>query len=282
MINIASFLKSVPGFSQVDPADLEAISQNLSFVSFRSGTKLMARGEAGTSMYVIQDGPVRIPIVDKEEGGIRNEIYLGPGDMVGEMAILTGEPRSADVYAAGDVRAVEIDRSTVLPLLKANPPLARILTEILGTRLESGEGIERVGKYRLLGKLGQGSTSKVYQALHPDLNRIVAVKMLSHALVYDTTFKERFIDEARTIAGLSHPNLVQIFDTESAYMTYFIVMEKVSGTDLARILRRRKKLTPSQAMKILSQVADALQYAHGEGIVHRDVKPANCMLAESA
>jgi serine/threonine protein kinase len=279
--DVVLFLKGVSGFEQVDSADIEAISDQVEEVSFAAGEKLMARGDPGDTMYVIVEGRVRIPLRDKDSGEILNQAYLGPSDMVGEMALLTGEPRSADVIAETPVSAIAIRRETLLPLLEAHPKLARFLTEILGTRLEAGGGIEKVGKYRLLGKLGQGATSKVYQALHPDLNRIVAIKMLSHALVYDARFKERFLEEARTIAGLSHPNLVQIYDTEAAYMTYFIVMEKVSGTDLARILRRRKKLSPDHALRILSQVAEVLEYAHSQGIVHRDVKPANCMLDES-
>jgi len=281
VINIVSFLKTVPGFERIDPADVEAISDQVEEVAFSEGDKLMSLGEPGDTMYILRSGRVRIPLLDKDTQQISTEVYLGPSDVVGEMALLTGEPRMADVFATEAVDAISIRRETLVPLLEAHPPLARFLTEILGSRLEAGGGFERVGKYRLLGKIGQGGTSKVYQALHPELNRIVAVKMLSHALVYDATFKERFIDEARTIAGLSHPNLVQIYDWEAAYMTYFIVMEKVSGTDLARILRRRKKLGGNVALRILSQLADVLEYAHSQGIVHRDVKPANCMLAES-
>ena len=124
MNSIASFLKTVPGFSQVDPADLEAISGRLSFVDFASGAKLMAQGNAGSTMYVLKDGRVRVPIINKQDGEVSNEIYLGSGDMVGEMAILTGEPRTADVFAAEDVTAVAIERDTLLPLLEAHPPMA--------------------------------------------------------------------------------------------------------------------------------------------------------------
>jgi len=281
MMETVTFLQSIAGFGQIDPADLEAISDEVEAVHFEAGAKLMALGDPGDTMYVIREGRVRIPLLDKENGSILSQVYLGPSDLVGEMALLTGEPRVADVIAETPVSTVAIRRETLLPLLEAHPKLARLLSEILGTRLEAGGGIEKVGKYRLLGKVGQGATAKVYQALHPELNRVVAIKMLSHALVYDSSFKERFLDEARTIAGLAHPNLVQIYDTEAAYMTYFIVMEKVSGTDLARILRRRKKLSASHALKILGQLAEVLEYAHSQGIVHRDVKPANCMLGEN-
>jgi serine/threonine protein kinase len=121
----------------------------------------------------------------------------------------------------------------------------------------------------------------VYEGIHPALNRLVAIKMLSHSLLFDKSFTERFLQEARTIAGLTHPNIVQIFDTESAYATYFIVMEKVDGTDLAKLLSVRRTLPAAECMDILRQVAAGLAYAHGQDIVHRDVKPANTAVDKS-
>jgi serine/threonine protein kinase len=108
----------------------------------------------------------------------------------------------------------------------------------------------------------------------------VAVKMLGHHLVYDRGFRDRFLDEARTIAGLSHPNIVQIFDTEQAYATWFLVMEKVEGTDLQHVLEREGALPASEVAPILRQLAAALAFAHERGIVHRDVKPANAAIDE--
>lgn len=276
MPQVTQFLSTVNGFSGVAPDELEAIAHQIQTASFRPEEYLIRRGESGDRMHVIRSGRVRIPLLDSATGKTKLVVHLGPGDLVGEMALLTGERRNADVVAETPVETLVIFRETLDPLLKDHPQLARFLTEILGRRLEEGGGIEWVGKYRLLGKLGEGATAKVYQGLHPGLNRVVAIKMLSHALVYDASFKERFLQEARTIAGLTHPNIVQIFDTEESYATYFIVMEKVSGTDLARVLKTRKVLAPEEAMSILRQMASALQYAHGQGIVHRDVKPANC------
>ncbi len=273
---VIDFLSTVNGFRKVAREDLERIRDQLPERNFSDGEMIIRRGDAGDNMHVIRRGRVRIPLVDAGTGATKMVVHLGPGDLVGEMALLTGERRNADVIAEGDVETLVIDRETLQPLLRDHPPLAKFLTEILGKRLEEGGGIEWVGKYRLLGKIGEGATAKVYQGLHPGLNRVVAIKMLSHALVYDSSFKDRFLQEARTIAGLTHPNIVQIFDTEASYATYFIVMEKVSGTDLAKLLKVRKVLGAEEAMDILRQMALALEYAHNKGIVHRDVKPANC------
>ena len=276
MSSVTDFLSTVNGFNAIDADELNAIAGKFESSVFQPDDYLIRRGDQGDTMHVIRSGRVRVPLLDKETGKTKLVVHLGPGDLVGEMALLTGERRNADVIAETEVLTLDINRDTLQPLLRDHPPLARFLTEILGRRLEEGGGIEWVGKYRLLGKIGEGATAKVYQGLHPALNRVVAIKMLSHTLVYDSSFKDRFLQEARTIAGLTHPNIVQIFDTEASYATYFIVMEKVSGTDLARLLKARKVLAPDEAMDILRQMAAALRYAHDKGIVHRDVKPANC------
>ena len=276
MTSITQFLTTVNGFADIGSKELDAIADQIESRNFKPDEYIIKRGDAGDTMHVIRRGRVRIPLVDTSSGKTKMVVHLGPGDMVGEMALLTGERRNADVIAETQTETLVIDRETLQPLLRDHPPLARFLTEILGKRLDEAGGIEWVGKYRLLGKLGEGATAKVYQGLHPALNRVVAIKMLSHALVYDSSFKDRFLQEARTIAGLTHPNIVQIFDTEACYATYFIVMEKVSGTDLAKLLKVRKILGPEEAMDVLRQMCAALEYAHGQGICHRDVKPANC------
>ncbi len=278
-MSVVDFLATVPGFDSLDADSLAQVASRARVQTFRDGEYLLRRGDPGDSMLVIQHGAVKVPVFDPT-GRMRIVAQLAVGDVVGEMALLTGERRNADVVADGDVESIVLDRGTVMPLLEEHPPLSRFLTEILGRRLEQAGGIEQVGKYRLLGKLGEGATSKVYEALHPGLNRAVAVKMLGHHLVYDHEFAERFLQEARTIAGLSHPNIVQVFDTEKAYATWFIVMEKLEGTDLQELLKERGRLDPDETADFTRQLAQALAFAHSRGIVHRDVKPANAALDE--
>ena len=273
-MSIAEFLATIPGFSAVKPSDLDKLAKKLRVATWEPEQFLMRRGEPGEAMHIIKSGEVRIPIFDDRER-LRLVARLGPGEIVGEMALLTGEPRSADVLAESRSETVVVSRDAIQPFLADHPPVARFLTEILGQRLEESGGIDRVGKYRVLDKLGEGATSKVYQAVHPGLNRTVALKMLGHHMVYDKRFRDRFIEEARTIAGLSHPNIVQIYDTEEAYATWFIVMERVGGTDLEQLLRESGPLDAVATTDILLQLARGLRFAHTRGIVHRDVKPAN-------
>lgn len=278
-MSIAEFLSDVPGFSNLPAATIAAVAAQMTTRSIDEGDYLIRRGDPGDSMYVVKSGEFRVPVFD-DRGRIRMIAHLASGAIVGEMALLTGERRRADVIADTPAEVIVVERETMTALLASNNEFARVLTEILGRRLEEAGGVERVGKYRLLGKLGEGATAKVYEALHPGLNRTVAIKMLGHHLVYDPAFKERFLEEARTIAGLAHPNIVQVFDTEQAYATLFLVMEKIEGTDLRDVLDEEGRLDADEVSQILRQLAAALAFAHERGIVHRDVKPANTAIDE--
>jgi len=273
-MSIEEFLANVEGFRSIDPQDLKNIAEKTEVRTFPAGTHLIKKGGPGDSMHIIMNGRVGVPVAD-EFSGKKMVFHMEKGDLVGEMALLTGKPRRADVIAETEVTSVVIDGATIQPLLNEYPQLARFLTEILGRRLMEGIGIQTVGKYRLLGEIAEGATGRIYEALHPELNRVVAIKMLSHSLVYSTQFKDRFLNEARTIASLTHPNIVQVYDTESAYATYFIIMEKLTSPDLSVIMKQRKILPPDETAAILRQVAAALAYAHSRGFAHRDVKPAN-------
>ena len=279
-MSTVDFLSTVPGFASMDRADLEALAGQVQTATWEPEQVLMRRGDLGDTMHIVMSGGLKVPVFD-ERGRQRLVARLGPGEVVGEMALLTGDRRNADVLAHTKTETLVVARKTMLPLLEEHPQLSRFLTEILGQRLEQSGGIDRVGKYRVLDKLGEGATSKVYEALHPGLNRTVALKMLGHHMVYDKTFRDRFIAEARTIAGLSHPNIVQIFDTEQAYATWFIVMEKIDGGDLEVLLRDSGPTDPATAADILLQLSRGLRYAHSQGIVHRDVKPANTAIEEN-
>lgn len=278
-MSTVDFLATVPGFDALSGEDLKRAADSSAILSFNDGEHLMRKGSEGDIMHVIREGSVRVPVFD-QTGRLRVMAVVEEGEIVGEMALLTGDRRNADVIADGPAKTIAFARETILPLLGEHPPLARFLTEILGRRLEESGGIEQVGKYRLLGKIGEGATAKVYEAIHPGLNRTVAIKMLGHELVYDKNFRERFLDEARTIAGLGHPNIVQVFDTEQAYATCFVVMERLEGSNLLDYLRENAPVSPEKACSILLQVGEALAYAHRHGIVHRDVKPANIAVDE--
>ncbi len=137
------------------------------------------------------------------------------------------------------------------------------------------------GRYDLDEVLGRGGMGTVYRAADRVLGRSVAVKLLPGLLAeHDPTSVARFEREARAAAALNHPAVVAIYDTGADENTRFIVMELVSGRSLEAIVRDEGGLDPDRAASIAAQVADALAAAHAAGIVHRDVKPANVMVAE--
>jgi len=125
--------------------------------------------------------------------------------------------------------------------------------------------------------LGRGSMGVVYKARQKSLNRLVALKLLAPERVGDALFAKRFAKEAQALAALNHPNIVTIHDFGQAGGYCYLLMEFVDGASLRQAMRSAK-FTPGQALAIVPQICDALQYAHEHGVVHRDIKPENLLL----
>jgi serine protease Do len=136
-------------------------------------------------------------------------------------------------------------------------------------------------RYRILESVGRGGMGEVYRAHDPRLDRIVAVKTLSQALTSDDSFIARFEHEARTVAGLSHAGIVPIYDVGQDQGIPFLVMKYIEAGSLADLIKRGDDLPLEQKVGILEQMAAAIDYAHGRGLVHRDVKPANILLGNN-
>jgi streptogramin lyase/tRNA A-37 threonylcarbamoyl transferase component Bud32 len=131
--------------------------------------------------------------------------------------------------------------------------------------------------YRVDSLIGRGGMSAVYLAEDPALRRRVALKLLAPALAEDTAFRERFLEESQLAASLDHPNVVPIYEAGEADGELFIAMRYVEGQDLKELIRGGP-LEPERAVRICSQVAEALDFAHERGLVHRDVKPSTVLL----
>src|SRR5262245_2725034 len=121
--------------------------------------------------------------------------------------------------------------------------------------------------------------SIVYRAQHLSLERTVALKLLAPQLSEDEAFRERFLRESRMAAALDHPNVIPIFEAGEADGVFFIAMRYVEGLDLKTVLKREGPLPLDRTASIISQVGNALGAAHAKGLVHRDVKPANILIA---
>ncbi|HEV2712216.1 MAG TPA: protein kinase, partial [Gaiellaceae bacterium] len=138
------------------------------------------------------------------------------------------------------------------------------------------------GRYRILRKLGSGGMANVYLAEDEELGRQVAIKILNDRHASDDQFVERFRREAKNAAGLSHPNIVSVYDRGEAEGTYYIAMEFLEGRSLKERILSEGSLPISAAIEVTRQILHALAFAHRRGIVHRDIKPHNVLLAQDA
>src|SRR3954469_1230118 len=139
-------------------------------------------------------------------------------------------------------------------------------------------GVTLGGRYRLDERIAGGGMGDVWRGTDEVLGRTVAIKILLPALLEEPGFAERFRGEARTMATINHPGVVDVYDYGSEEGTAFLIMEYVEGDALSRTLSRVGRLTPGRTMALIAQAADALHAAHEKGIVHRDVKPGNLLV----
>ncbi len=143
--------------------------------------------------------------------------------------------------------------------------------------------MDRIGRYKIVRELGRGAMGVVYHAIDPNIGRPVAIKTINLGAVLkpdeQERMRERLFREARSAGILSHPGIVTIYDVEQQGDLAYIAMEYVDGPTLDQVLSQPQALAPDRMFSILAQTAVALDYAHGKGIVHRDVKPANIMIA---
>ena len=140
----------------------------------------------------------------------------------------------------------------------------------------------QLGKYDLIGRIGRGGMAEVFKANQASLDRFVAIKLLHPFLADDPEFKDRFEREARNVARLKHPNIVQVYDFEYDVETesYYMVMELIEGHTLKEQLEKQgdQRMPMPEILRIMRYALEALAYAHGRGMIHRDLKPANLML----
>jgi len=137
----------------------------------------------------------------------------------------------------------------------------------------------RIASYQIEELIGRGGMAVVYRAIDVRLDRPVALKILAPELAADEAFRQRFIRESRAAAAVDHPNVIPVFEAGEADGMLFIAMRYVSGQDVRALIERSGRLPVARTVSIVAQVAAALDAAHAHGLVHRDVKPANMLLA---
>jgi eukaryotic-like serine/threonine-protein kinase len=145
-----------------------------------------------------------------------------------------------------------------------------------GADEQDGVGsLRQVGRYQIGERIGRGAMATVYKGYDPDIGRPLALKFLHAQLCVDEEYRGRFVREARAAGGLSHSNIVTVFDTGEIQGRPYIAMELIEGTPLSEIMRPGESLPIRDVCDIGAQLARALDYAHGKGIFHRDIKPSN-------
>jgi Protein kinase domain len=135
--------------------------------------------------------------------------------------------------------------------------------------------IQKIGKYRIIERIGRGGMGSVYKAHDPALDRLVALKVVSAETDHTEELRARFFREGQACAKLSHPNVVTIHDLGEADGNLFIVMELLEGDELRQLIARRTIATLEDKLSLMIQICEGLEYAHEKGVVHRDVKPGN-------
>src|SRR3954452_14428279 len=138
---------------------------------------------------------------------------------------------------------------------------------------------DQLGSYRIEGLLGRGGMGVVYRATDLRLGRQVALKLLAAELTEDGGFRERFLRESRAAASIDHPGVLPVYAAGDVDGLLFIAMRLVRGEDLGAVLRREGALQPSRTVALVEHLADALDVTHARGLVHRDVKPGNVLVA---
>ena len=272
------FLIASPLFNAVPLEAKCPLLDRMTPVQVKAGERFISQGDEGNTFYIIQQGSC---VVNVEKNGSKHAISrLGSGDIVGEIALLTGEPRTANVDAETDMILWSLTREEFDSLCTDYPDLLDFLTELVTHRFstEKVTANKTIGKYLISEIIGRGGWSIVYRGTHTGLNMPVAIKMLKHDMAMNPEFAERFHNEAKIVAKLNHRNIVKVFDIEELFRTIFIIMEYLEGEPLDYTLRSSPRLSIPKVLDILLQVCTGLDYAHKQGIIHQDVKPANVFL----
>lgn len=247
-----------------------------------SATEWMAGGESAIAEPSVRsDGST-------SESGSEVSGKLSPGSGV-QPASLTADEFTSSLCSSGLLTPKELqqlyDTSTISSedtpeiIAEALVEHGRLTTWQAGVVLEQGADPLLVDRYIILDVLGSGGMGVVFKALHKSMDRVVALKMLPTEMVNSEDKVTRFQREMKATARLSHPNVVTVFDASESAGSHFLAMEYVPGPNLATYVKRNGTMSVAQAVRCITQAAAGLQHAHENGVVHRDVKPANLLLA---
>jgi CRP-like cAMP-binding protein len=258
-----------------------ALAARIERREFAAGQRLVCQGEASTGLYLLLAG--RVEIVDSSGATTRRIAFDGPGSILGEMSLLTGQLCSADVIAMAPIIALVLPVEAFHELREVYPELEIALSQLVSDRLGQRPHDALCGKvlegYRLTRCISRGGMGVVYEARseHED-NQPRALKMLRHRFISDTRAQSRFDFEVQLLSKLRHPHIIRTFGHFIAYRTRFLVLDLCDGADLKRTLAHHGPMQEATVRAILGQIAKGLSYAHSQGALHLDLKPANILI----
>lgn len=202
------------------------------------------------------------------------------GRLVVERKLATQEEvdHCLNVQQGASAPVVEANSGSLADVLVREGVVTKRQISRLKAEVEESRRGQQIPGYQILGKLGAGAMATTFKARQLSLDRLVAIKVLPRRLSENADYVERFYKEGRAAAKLNHANIAQAFDVGEAGGYHYFVMEYVEGTSLGDQLEEGRVFTEAEALRVIIQVARALEHAHGQGLIHRDVKPKNIMI----
>jgi len=272
------FLKNLPIFKTINRDAVCSVLNSLKYKHVKAGRRLLKQGSRIDACYFIQSGSCTVNVEDN--GKIRPIDRIQTGGIAGEMAILDDHPLGFHVDAETDLELWTLSRTDFDGICSDHPQLRNFLTHLLIDRFSPTKHAEKrkIGTYLITDMVGEGSHSLVYKGLHRPFNLPVSIKIIKHETALDSAFQENFHNEAQTIAGFHHENIISIHKIIERFRTVFLIMERLEGESLRSLLQRWIILPLPRVTDFLMQTCSGLDDAHRQGVVHRDINPANLVI----
>ncbi|MCP4115851.1 MAG: protein kinase [Desulfobacteraceae bacterium] len=269
------FLRFLP------PHTRHSILNSLDLKTVKKSVRFLSQGDESDEAYIIRRGSC-ILVVEKN-GTLHPVDHRSEGDILNMPALFTGETVNTHVEAETDMELWVLKKSIFEEIPKNDPDLWEFLTEIVADRFDSKRPISdrTIGPYVATEIIGRGGYSIVYKGLDSLSHQAVTIKMMRHHMVMDSDFLQKFRNEAKIVARLNHGNIIKVFDMRELFRTAFIIMEYLDGESISSMLAGKKRILPHEATNYLIQACRAIDYAHGQGVLHKDINPENLMVIDN-
>ena len=275
------FLACCQPFSELPDEVRQTLASELVCREYAAGELVYRQGDVADGLMVIVDGVAEV-VLRSDSGAeqVLSQVYRG--SVLGEVALLATDRRSADVRAVETMRCLHWPIEKFRATAASYPPLMSLFSGVVAERIGSAQIDSLCGKqirgYQIRERLGRGAMAVVYLAEEIASGRLVALKMMSYDLLYDQVSTQRFRREADILLQLRHPHVVEIHEQFVAFNTLFFAMEYCAGCTLAELLRRVKMMSEAQARPLFGQLAVGLLHLHSRDVMHRDLKPSNILI----